>query len=166
MSDHQKGGSPSSVNQPKAAVIDFQKRYEQKKQARSNKWGRRYFISQLPLDKWKREYCHFAVWGALLSNAKHFSKREYVVLSAMMVHQNKTEKLTQALLARVVGMSKAHVSRQVRNLSRAGVVVNIGTPKNQSLAVNPMLGFWDFQALKKDRKGQFPKSDRPDFPPF
>ena len=86
------------------------------------------------------------------------SSRERTILNVIcLTHSlNREERVTLSRISDLTNIPLSHVSPIVRRLADSLLIINIGTKRAVSLAVNPQIGYWDLGRLKKDRSEASP----------
>jgi hypothetical protein len=145
----------SSPWTPPQTVLDLTAAWERKRQAKRDRYGKRHFVPALPYQTWLREYGqHRHVGVMLLRQYKALSKAQFAVLCLLHEQQPSPggRRLTPTEIGAGICLSRSSASRIVAVLAQCGFVVNIGSPHEPNLAVNPIIGYWNVPQLRKLRK--------------
>lgn len=117
----------------------------------------------MPLAEWRKQYDQnylalmipqLRVQTARGRNESPLTLRDMLTLFVLF-HETKVSRgLLHSELGMRARLNKDDMTKQISRLSKARLVVNVGTPKQPRYAINPNLSSWDVQSLLRKRKAR------------
>lgn len=130
----------------------FREKTRRDEKASKAKYGKRTQIPLLPRSTWMRNYDSVHVRRLICHCQKDFSKIELSVLWVLDLHHTSKDPLGIIHVQHALQLaSKRHASEAIGRLTRAGMVVNIGTLRIPHLVIQPITEYWRLNELQELR---------------
>lgn len=114
-------------------------------------WARAPLLST---QQWKRDFDAHHLLNLMLLNRPAFTYAEFSILAFLLNNHGTCDSITRGSVSKGIGLDLSDTKRSISRLIRCGMIVNIGSETKHKLVVNPVVGYWDLNELRRLRKSK------------